>query len=570
MKRIHPMTLISVLLVAVTPLTGQQSQPVNNPFLDNAEVRLPYAELRKLWEAAQEANKPEAPEKLPDGALLSARYTVDVSTGSAAVEAEFKVESFAGKWERLPLMGAGLAVAGVEPADARLVIVQDSLCLLAKEAGQSTVKVRFVPQSLPQSADQPFVEFTPAPSAVASLEVKGVPEGKLLKLREGTTLASRNPAGAIALPTKGAVALYLTEAKLEPKAEPPPPPPQPSEWALQNEVLVWEGEGEICHHVQVHAMALNGSALEATVLLPGNARSVKLEDADDLADWKLVRNGNGLIEVRVHWKTRDLMERDFKLSYAVQQLPLAPTWELRAPIVAADGKTKSLFMVVVPPGVEFTGPGFQPSMLAAKLSKWVGTKTKNPELGTLMGAGSVILQSRLLPRTETAVAIISKSEYTTRLVGDGSALTEASLEISHDDSLRWTFTLPEKGELLRCTLNDTAIRPVAREAGVMEIPLVHMGGKVTHSKIAFSWTTAKGKLDAVEGQAALELPLTPLFIQEILWSVEVPESYEISATEGNLENAPGSTKASAVRLIKKLCRNERPQTQLFYRKRGLE
>ena len=47
---------------------------------------------------------------------------------------------------------------------------------------------------------------------------------------------------------------------------------------------------------------------------------------------------------------------------------------------------------------------------------------------------------------------------------------------------------------------------------------------------------------------------------------------EATGVEGNVEFATGgsSASASAVRLTKKLCRNERPQAQLFYRKRGIE
>jgi len=580
-QRIHRSPLPSLLLAA--SLAASTSVPVtaeNNPWLapnpavDNAEVRMPYGELRKLWEAAALANQPKdtkEPEKLPAGALLSARYTVDVSSGRVVMEAEYKVESFAGKWERIPLVNGGLSVASVEPGDARLVISEGALCFMAKEPGQTTAKVCFVETPLQASAEVPFLNFIPAATAIGSLEVKGIPAGRLLKLRDGEKPARAENPGAVALPTKGgSLALYLTDAASEPKPEPPPAPPQPSDWILQNEVLVLEGEGELTHRVRVHAMASNGSALEATVLLPGNARAVKLEGAEDLADWKLIRNNDGFTEVRIRWKTRDVIERDFKLSYALQQLPLAPAWELRAPILTKgkDDKTKSLFMFILPAGTEFTAPGLQGPVPAAKLSKWVATEAKSAEFGTVMGGGSVTLQSRLLPRLETATAVVTKSEYTTRLISDGSVLTEGTLEVSHDDSLRWTFTLPEKSDLLRCLLDGAAIRPVARDGGVMEIPLTHSGDKTTQSKVVISYTSGKPKLEAVEGQVALELPQTPFFIQEVIWSLELPDAYEISATEGNLENTSTSTSVSAVRLVKKLCRDERPQTTLFYSKRS--
>jgi hypothetical protein len=109
----------------------------------------------------------------------------------------------------------------------------------------------------------------------------------------------------------------------------------------------------------------------------------------------------------------------------------------------------------------------------------------------------------------------------------------------------------------------------------MEIPLDHSAGqKSKTSRNSFSYTSAKGSLEAVEGDFALELPITPLFIHEINWSIEIPGSYEASFSEAasNMELSTGSEhgQANTLRITKKLCRNERPQAQLFYKKRGIE
>src|SRR6187455_740877 len=104
---------IHVLLLALTallpPLCRAEDATATSA-LEKAEVRIPYLELRKLWETANAAAKPAEPEAPPPGALLSAQYKADLTGGKVALEAEFKVESFSGKWERIPLMGAGLAV----------------------------------------------------------------------------------------------------------------------------------------------------------------------------------------------------------------------------------------------------------------------------------------------------------------------------------------------------------------------------------------------------------------------------------------------------------------------------
>jgi hypothetical protein len=568
--------LIHVILLALTafvPSLCRAEDAAVASALEKAEVRIPYLELRKLWETANASAKQTQPEPLPPGALLSAQYKVDLGGGRIAIEAEFKTESFEGKWERIRLMGAGPAVASVEPADTPLIVEDDALCVMAKQAGPLTIKVRFVESALSSSGDAPFLKLTTAPSAVASLMVTTLPEGRIVKSKDGVLMSDAARSCSLALPAKGGdVALMLTDAALLPKAEPPPPPPQPSEWSLQNEVLVLEGEGELNYRVHAHLIALNGSALEAVLLLPPNARGLKV-DGEDLAESRQARNAEGQTELRIRWHTRDQMERELKLSYSLQQLPLAEVWELRTPSLTKEDKVKSLFMFALPPGVEFKGANLQGPVSPAKLPRWIGDETKAPEFGTISGAASVTLQTKLLPRLETAVAIITKSEYTTRLMGDGSVLTEAKLEIEHDDSFRWNFSLPEKSELLKCAVNDVPMKPIARDKGVMEIPLGHTPGtKTATSRVTFSFTAAQGKLQAVEGAAALALPLTPVFIQELNWSVELPESYEVTGIDPpelsgpSVSNAPPNT----TRLIKKLCRNEQPQVQLFYHKRGVE
>ena len=548
--------------------------------LDRAEVRIPYAELKKLWEEAQASKTVVPPEPLPEGLLLAALFRVDLSSGKVGVEAEFKVESFTGKWERLRLMGAGLAVASVDPPDARLIVVDDDLCYVAREAGPATIKVKFAETPLPAVGRAPFVSVSTAASAVAAIEVKGVPADRAVLLSNGSPAQGQVHEGILklSLPAKGGpMSLSLEDAAMVPKEEPPPPPPapiQPSDWALQNEVLVTEAEGELAYQARINASALNGSALEAVLLLPPNARSVKAT-GEDLLESRSARTAEGQTELRLKWKTRDIMERQVTVTYALQQMPLAPEWVLRAPLLAKGDQVKTLFMFELSPGVEFSGTSIQGPIPTHKLPGWVAGATKAPEFGTVQTGNTITLQSKVLPRMDTAVGVITASDYTTKLVSDGSLLTSGTVEIEHDEALRWTFTLPEKSALLKCAVDSTPVRPIARENGVLEVPLPYAGssGRTVKSKITFSYTETREKLHAVEGQMQLELPLTPLFIQEVLWTVEIPETYQVTGVGEGIEYALATTSAtdtSNIRLVRKLYRNERPQAQLFYQKKGLE
>ncbi len=341
---------------------------------------------------------------------------------------------------------------------------------------------------------------------------------------------------------------------------------------MQNEALVFEGESELNYRVRVHALALNGSALEALILLPPNARTIKV-DGDDLDEARFARNSDGVMELRVRWKTRDAMERVLRISYSLQQLPLAPEWDLRAPTLAKEDRVKTLFMLALPADMEFSGANLQGPVPAAKLPRWTAEESKAAEFGTVLTASGTTLRSKPLPRLETAPAIVTRSEYASKIVGDGSVLTEASLEIEHLEALRWSFALPDKGELLKCSVNGVPVKPIARDGGVMEIPLGHTAnGKAASSAVSFSYTTTMAKLEVMEGQIAIDLPLTPLFINEVTWAIEIPDSFEFTAVGGNTEAVAGThpDKGNVARRVKKLCRNERPGAELFYRKRGIE
>lgn len=571
----HPLL---VLGQEAAPGPTQAQEPLPGPAaLEKAEVRLPGAELLRLWEEARAAKSVVPPEPLPEGLLLAALFRVGLSSGKVGLEAEFRVESFGRKWERIPLMGAGITVASVDPPDARLAVVGDRLCFVAPEAGQTVVKLKFAEIQAPPAGVAPFLQLETAPGAVGQMEVNGVPEGTVVVNAQGVPVGGGLKQGQtrVSLPAQGGrVTLGLLEESRLPKAELPPPPPplSPSEWALQNEVLVQEGEGELSFVVHTDASALNGSALEAVLLLPPNARGVTAT-GEDLAEVRPARTEEGRTELRLRWKTRDIMERSLVISYALQKLPLAPEWPLRAPALPQEDRARSLFMVALPPGVELSGPGLQGPLPAHKLPRWVGEKMKAAEFVTLSGSSEAALQARLLPRLDTASGVVTRSEYTTRVVGDGASLTQGTVEIEHDEALRWIFTLPTGSNLLKCSVDGAAVKPVALSDGGVEVLLAHAGpaAKTVKSTVAFSYTRTSDKLHAVDGQTALELPLTPLFIQEVLWTVEVPEAYQISGVGEGMEHAPAAQGAgpNTVRLVRRLCRNERPAAQIFYEKRGL-
>jgi len=196
-----PMKIILLSLLGVvlasTAATAQTE-------LDESEVRISYAELKRLLAATQPAAevKVKAPPPVP-ASLLSAVYRLDAKTGE--IIAEMQAQSFAEGWQAIPLAGASTGAVSIDPADARVVVQNDPLCLLTDQPGFMSLKLTF-PAVWPQTLHL-------APSAVAALEVASLPENHVLRLSSGTIIRQN---GRHALPASGGeVTITLVDAKKE-------------------------------------------------------------------------------------------------------------------------------------------------------------------------------------------------------------------------------------------------------------------------------------------------------------------------------------------------------------------
>ncbi|MEM1444308.1 MAG: hypothetical protein AAGF67_18315, partial [Verrucomicrobiota bacterium] len=77
-------------------------------------------------------------------------------------------------------------------------------------------------------------------------------------------------------------------------------------------------------------------------------------------------------------------------------------------------------------------------------------------------------------------------------------------------------------------------------------------------------------LDPVSGRIDLALPQTDLFVHLIDWNLQIPELYEPTAVEGNVEITRGSGAGNTIRLKKELCRGERPAVEIYYQRKDLD
>ncbi len=86
--------------------------------------------------------------------------------------------------------------------------------------------------------------------------------------------------------------------------------------------------------------------------------------------------------------------------------------------------------------------------------------------------------------------------------------------------------------------------------------------------ILISYTSRGAKFEPVEGKLALSLPSTTLFVEQLEWRLSLPDNYEATAFEGNVE--PGSGDNTSIVFTKRLVRAETPNLEVYYRRKERE
>lgn len=196
-----------VLLLSATSLLAQSPQSITSATLDESEVRITYGELKRLVAATlpKKLLPPAAKPPLPvTAALLSALYQLDPQ--ASTITAEMQVENFDGEWHAVPLAGSATGVLTVEPKDARLVVTDGHLCLITDKAGAQSVKLTF---ALAKAGQGTTLHLAASP--IASLAVKELPEGRVLRLQYGDTTQTLTSAGLAALPATEADVTFSFE-----------------------------------------------------------------------------------------------------------------------------------------------------------------------------------------------------------------------------------------------------------------------------------------------------------------------------------------------------------------------
>ena len=527
-------------LITASVLQGQE--------LDKAEVRIPYGELKQLLARAE----PVAKKAVPKPALLSARLKLSIEDGVPVIDATFRAVSFGDDMALVPLIGGGVSLDQQVPEDAVVLIEKDSLCLATDHEGSHTLQLRLLPIIGPQGFE---LSLPPCPSAI--FETGDLPADQSVILVTNAGEQALSAGQTLPLPhAGGTLIMRILDSRETREAL---RPPEPSTWTWQHQALVTPLDGELFYHLITRASAAGGSGIEALLTMPPDAQDITVS-GEDLVSHSKIRGENRSLSVALAWKTRGTLDRQLEISYRLPLRPLDPVWHLQTP--GGEG-TRTRFIIEDSPLLAYAADGLTGALTSQGLPIPLAEVLAGGTCHYLEGAASADLTVTSNPVAATAEGVVTSAEWTLKIEPDGAMLATGAMTVEHKNSLGFEFDTPDGMKLLACEVAGKAVSPVDLGAGRLMVTLLPPG---ENSRISCSFTGRATALDPVEGTMKLSLPIIPLFIHSLLWSIDLPPGYQ-AETHGNLTRvSTTSGPPSRIALRKNLCRDERPEIQVFYQR----
>ena len=539
------------LLVGLGVLT--MSSVLRSQSLENAEVRLPYGELKQLLARAI----PPATAKTPKSALLAAHLRLSLENGRPVIDAVFRANNFTGEMAFIPLLGGDLSLEKQDPADAALVVDGKWLCLAIDRAGNRSLKLRL----LPIVRKNRFSLTLPAcPSLI--FETGDLPADQSVVLGSDTSEETLAAGQIRPLPNIGQI-LNITMLDSR-ETRDALRPPEPSSWSWQNQALVMPADGELIYQINASASASDGSGVEALLPLPPDAQDVTAVSEDLLSQTK-IRGQNRALSLKLVWKTRGILDRHVTLAYRLPLRPLDRAWHLQSP---GGTGTRTRFVIANSPVLAYEADGLTPPMSAHGLPAALAEFLHGETCQHLESTTTADLMVTPIPVAATADGVVTTAEWTLKIEPDGAMLVTGMLAVEHKSQLGFVLDTPQGMKLLSCEVSGKGVSPVDIGDGLLKVTLTP---QTKDTRLSFAFTGRAAALDPVEGTVALALPKVPLFMHALVWQIDLPAGYQ-AETHGNLtrQQVTTTTPPSRITLKKNLCRDERPEIQLFYQRSNLK
>ena len=536
------------LLLGITLLSSNSL--VFGQSLDQAEVRIPYSELKQLLTRAEPAAIPTAP------ALLSTRLKIQIERDQPIIVATFRTASFSNDTQLIPLISGDFSLEKQDPIDAAVIGKNNALNLVTADTGVRTIELRL----LPILSDGSFRIVIPAcPSAI--LETGNLPSDRALVIH---TENKDEPLAANQIRPLSHNGSSLKFRLLDDQqTEDALRPPEPSSWTWQNQALVMPVDGMLTYKILARASATAGSGVQAELPLPPDARDIEVT-GEDLVSQVKTRGQNRSLELSLNWKTPGILDRQCWISYNMPLQPLTQTWQLQAP--GGEG-TLTRFVIPTSPMLAYTAKGLSdplsPQGLPAALAEFLLGNTCR----YLEAATNAELTVTQVPVAAIAEGVVTAATWNLKIEPDGAMLASGNHTIEHKGLLDFAFDTPEGMKLLTCELNGKPVSPLDSGEGKLKLTLP---ANHKNSQLSCAFTGRIPPLDPVEGTMKLSLPKLPLFIHSLQWQLDLPSDYQ-AETQGNLTRTKttGSENPARITLQKNLCRDERPEIHLFYQRTNL-
>lgn len=525
-------------------------EDVDLPDIANARVTIPYSELKALWTAAQPDKQATASKAPVTGALTSVRYEIELRGENAVGVIEFDAQTFADEWTVLPLISAETPVERIEPADASVIVHDNNFALVTNRPSRQRIKMHFA-ATLVQEGEGNRIKIGSSAAAAKFVTIKGIPADKIVRIPYATQVSSGKDMAVFRLGPREPVDLQLLPA--------PTTKIVPSQWEVSVQCLARFRDDVLHYQAQVTATASGGSAVDLKLALPRDAR-VSTLTGEDLASWRSDESSAEERTIAIRWRSPGITNRRFEINYEIPQ-NLEKEWPLHGPR-NGDGKPPT-FGVTAGSEIELT---LANQSEAVRPPQWLSERLAGTS-NVVVTRGDKVL-AKVLPVVETAPATIEKADFTTRIVSDGSLINEQTYSIRARAPLALTVELPKDCELLSCSVDERRTSPINRGGGTLQIP-VGSNPQGKPARVAVSYTSRVPRFEPVSGRIKIELPKTNLLINLLQWELSIPAEYEVAAFDGNVTSAGGKKDqegSTVVQFKKELCRNERPEIELFYQR----
>lgn len=526
---------------ALASLMAQENVPAISGM-----VNLPYETVRAL-ERKQCNSMLHA---VPPSLLSSAHYRIDLSTNPATIRTSMTVQNYADTWNDTPLLPESVSLSELQPTDAAIRIKDGSLQFISQEKGKRDINFRLTP-----SEENSLVTL---PCACASLAFVGLPEGKLLEcvINDVVRVLSKN--GELPIPAQGARMTWRLITPTEQEALPP------SRWQWRHEVAVVENNGLLVMTSHSQAETNEGDTREAELILPAGVNQIEVA-SESLDQQILQRIEGGSQRLLLLWKGERQLNRAVSVRYQKRVSSLQPIWILEAPRGHLEKSDLVRFHLADQPQRKFSATGLSGPFSPQSLSSAMQQELRGDAYFLIDAPlGQISLGQVMMPVASMADAVINKARWDTRIESDGASLTAGQIDVQYRSGARLTMRLPENAILLSCSADDQEIVPIIPAPGVLEMVLPRHQSAMTGTKVLLSYTERLEKVAALEGQISLKLPHTSYLIHGMQWQVTLPVDYSAEIA-GNMTRPTTLNSAPNVILLEKnLCRDETPQTEIFY------